>query len=324
MPTILAFPDLLEDPLTLRPLFNKHLLEYRNVWLLSYRNSFNSDHSQSMDAEDLASDVIRFMDKNRITTASLLGAGLGGKIATITGILKYHRITSVVNLDYSPMDLRNHEAFKQLKSAIEATAKIPLTNRAEVEGLIRKVSPDVKLQRLVLKNLAEDEKKKLYWRSGFDELAGSLNNKDERLNFGAFATVGLFPGRNLSLYAERSPWVHMSSNTIPMYKIFPVLYGEYGQFLDHYDTDNHNLHETEHVSSIAKRIFNFYRWFDGVHLLLNHRDEIGRVSVPIRHRSDVPNEHQHLIDEIGDPNIPKMVPVHRHHNWGYGGKNTIP
>ena len=324
MPTIIAFPDLLEDPQSLRPLFNKQLLEHRNVWLLSYRNSFGSDHNDSMDPEELASDVIRFMDKNQITTASLLGAGLGGKIATTAGIFKYHRITSVVNLDYSPMDLRDHLAFQELKSAIDQVSQIPLTTRAEVESKLRQSISNPRTLRTVLKNLAEDEKKNLFWRSGFSQLSKSLNAKDPQQNFGAFPLIGLYPGRAMTLYAERSPWLHMSSNTIPIYKIFPVLYGEYGKFIDHYDTDNHYLHETEHVSSIARRLYNFYRWFDGVHLLLKHRDEVGRVAVPIRHRDEVPAEFRHLIDETGDPNVPKVVPVHRHHNWGYGGKSLLP
>ena len=45
---------------------------------------------------------MRFMDSHKITTASIVGHGFGARIATITGILKYHRITSVVGLDYAP------------------------------------------------------------------------------------------------------------------------------------------------------------------------------------------------------------------------------
>ena len=51
---------------------------------------------------------------------------------------------------------------------------------------------------------------------------------------------------------------------------------------------------------------------------------MGRVAVPIRHREEVPADMRHLIDESGDPNVPKMVPDHRHHNWGYGGKALLP
>ena len=96
--------------------------------------------------------------------------------------------------------------------------------------------------------------------------------------------------------------------------MFPILLNTYGDFIDHIDTDNHWLHETEHVRNISRRIFNFYRWYDGVHPLLADRSEIGKVSLPIRHRSYVDKEH---LDEVGDPLRPKAIPLHTHHNWSY-------
>jgi pimeloyl-ACP methyl ester carboxylesterase len=317
MPTIIAFPDLLENPEALRPLFNKKLLDFRNVWLLSYRNSWNSDFNPSMEPEEIANDVIRFMDKNKITTASLIGSGFGGRIAAQTGILKYHRITSVVALDYSPMDLIENQAYKNLKQAIEATSKIHLSDRNSVESQVRKLVNDSKLHKVIMNNLAQDESKSLYWRSAFPELAAAMNDKDSRRNIGKFPLIGIFPGRALFLYAERSQWVHQSSNTIPIYNLFPVLYGEYGKFINHYDTDAHNLYESVHVTSIARKLADFYRWYDGVHLLLRDRSEIGKVSLPIRGRTDLAPNEKNQLDEIGDPTIPKAIPIHRHHNWGY-------
>ena len=322
MPTIIAFPDLLENPESLRPLFNKKLLEVRNVWLLSYRNSWNSDRNESMGPEEVADDVIHFMDKQKITTASLIGSGFGGRIACQTGILKYHRITSVVSLDYSPMDVIDHEVYKELKKAIELVAAIPLTNRAAVENQVRKSISNKGLQKVIMQNLAEGEGKTLYWRSGFSELVASMNAKDNRKNIGKFPIVGVFPGRALFLYAERSRWVHQSSNTIPMYNLFPVLHGNYGLSINHYDTDCHNLHESEHVTSIGRKLFEFYRWFDGVHLLLRDRSEIGKISLPIRGRTELLGNEKQYLDEIGDPSTPKMIPVHRHHNWGYSSDKT--
>jgi len=127
MPTVIAFPDLLDDPESLAPYFNnKTFRDNRNLWLLSYRNSFGSDRCDTMSPKALADDVIRFMDSKKLTTASLFGHGFGAKIASLTGILKYHRITSVIGIDYSPMDYSKHEAWIELKSAIESAAAIDL------------------------------------------------------------------------------------------------------------------------------------------------------------------------------------------------------
>lgn len=62
MPNVLAFGDLLEQPENLRPLFNKTFLENRNVWFVNYRNTFGASRHESMSAEEIADDVIRFMD----------------------------------------------------------------------------------------------------------------------------------------------------------------------------------------------------------------------------------------------------------------------
>lgn len=318
MPTVIAFPDLLEDPRSLMPLFNSTFTDYRNLWLLSYRNSWNSDRSDSMEPERVADDVINFMDTRRITTASLLGHGYGAKIATQTGVLKYHRITSVVGLDYSPLDYSNHKAWLELKQAVEFAAGIDLLNKTkdEVDIIIRKGVPHVRLAKNLTANL-EADKEGLHWKSGVRELAKLMNAKDQRENIAKFPLIGCFPGRALFLYAERGEWVHQSSNTLPIYNIFPGLKQSYGTFIDHVDTANHWLHETEHAKSLARRVADFYRWFDGVHPLLKDRSEIGKVAIPVRARSDLTPQEAELLVEEGDPTRPKAFPLHRHHNWGF-------
>lgn len=329
MPTVIAFPDLLDKPESLRPLFNRTFQEYRNLWLLSYRNSWNSDRNDSMSAEELANDVIRFMDHHKITTASLLGHGFGAKVAVVTGILKYHRINSVVSLDYAPLDYTKHAAWLELKKAIEVAAMVDLTSKTkgEIVATLANAVPNKRLLAALISNLDGDEKTGFSWRSGIKELASNFNLKDHRDNIGKFPLIGLYPGRALFLFAERGNWVHQSSNTIPIYNLFPQLLNKYGKFVDHVDTDNHWLHETEHANSLSRRIAEFYKWFDGVHPLLRDRSEIGKVSIPIRGRSDLTAEEEKWLDEAGDPTRPKMVPIHRHHNWAYASpadKVSIP
>lgn len=179
MPTVIAFPDLMDDPETLTPYFNKTFRENRNVYLLSYRNSFGSDRCDTMTPQGLADDVIRFMDSQKLTTASLFGHGFGAKIASITGILKYHRITSVVGIDYSPMDYTNHDAYKELKLAVENAARIDLTqSREQIEAAIKGCSENPALVKIIKRNLAGDEKEGFYFKSGMEELAVNMNLKD--------------------------------------------------------------------------------------------------------------------------------------------------
>lgn len=93
--------------------------------------------------------------------------------------------------------------------------------------------------------------------------------------------------------------------------------------MDHYDTSNHWLHETEHAKTISRRIGQFYKWYDGVDLQLNDRSEIGKLAVPVRSRESLTEEEMKELVEVGNPQIPKIVPIHRHHNWAYNRENNF-
>lgn len=192
MPTVLAFPDLLENPTNLLPLFNKTFFENRNVWFLSYRNSWRSDRHTSMEAEELANDVIRFMDQNRITMASVLGHGFGARVATITGVLKFHRITSVVALDYSPQDYTRHACWLELKNAVElaSTLNLEKLTKSEAQSVILRYVENRRLAVNLINCIEGEAKGELKWRAGIKELAINMNSKDERSNIGKFPLIG--------------------------------------------------------------------------------------------------------------------------------------
>ena len=68
----------------------------RDVHLLNYRNFGNSDHHDSFDMHDLVNDIIRYMDKNFITMATIGGHGFGAKVATVTASNHLDRFTGVM------------------------------------------------------------------------------------------------------------------------------------------------------------------------------------------------------------------------------------
>lgn len=63
------------------------------MWILNSRNFGNSDRNESFDLEDQANDVVRFMYQNKISTATLGGHGIGGKIALAAGCYHIDRVT---------------------------------------------------------------------------------------------------------------------------------------------------------------------------------------------------------------------------------------
>ena len=136
------------------------------------------------------------MDSKKITTASLFGHGFGAKIASITGILKYHRITSVIGIDYSPQDMTKHDAWIELKSAVESAAAIDLhQSEAAIRAAIKECSDNARLNKAIANNLEGSEADGFHWNSGMQELAHNMNLKDMDENLGRWPMIGLFPGR---------------------------------------------------------------------------------------------------------------------------------
>ena len=87
LPTMIWLPELTEPAENFRPFFAERknkVLDVRNVWLLNYRNQGGSDHHASYDMEDIAADIIRFMDERQITMATIGGHGFGAKVGPTT------------------------------------------------------------------------------------------------------------------------------------------------------------------------------------------------------------------------------------------------
>ena len=121
MPTLIWLPDMCEDAANFESFFNdptNKCKKVRNIWLLNYRNQGNSDHHDSYSMDEMSNDIIRFMDDNQITMATIGGHGFGAKVATATATSNLERFTGVMALDGGPIDHTHHEAYKELKGYV--------------------------------------------------------------------------------------------------------------------------------------------------------------------------------------------------------------
>lgn len=60
-------------------------------------------------------------------------------------------------------------------------------------------------------------------------------------------SYGLWPGNALALFAANSRWIHLATNTLPFYNVFPRLQGQFPGDInihasDCYSPMNHWLH----------------------------------------------------------------------------------
>lgn len=118
-PTLIWLPDLIEPAENFEKFFTRptnKVTKVRNVWLLNYRNFGSSDHHSSFDLNDFSKDIVRFMDQEEITMATIGGHGFGAKVATVTAINNMNRFTGVMCLEGGPVDHTYHEPYVELKN----------------------------------------------------------------------------------------------------------------------------------------------------------------------------------------------------------------
>jgi pimeloyl-ACP methyl ester carboxylesterase len=87
----------------------------------------------------MSNDIVRFMDENKITMASIGGHGFGAKVATATAISNHNRFTGVICLDGGPLDHTYYESYQELVSYVEACRNMKIENMNGAEAL-KKVS----------------------------------------------------------------------------------------------------------------------------------------------------------------------------------------
>lgn len=230
LPTMIWLPELVEPAENFKTFFTdpkNKICDVRNVWLLNYRNQGGSDHHESYDMDCISNDIIRFMDEKKITMATIGGHGFGAKVAAATAINNMDRFTGVISLEGGPIDHRFHEAYQELASYIQFAASLKLSHMDSASAIkaIEKGIPCAKWQSIFKQNL-ETKGDKPSWKFNAADL--SANTKKNRPDVAVWdESYGLWPGQALALFASDSRWVHLATNTLPFYNVFPRLQGEF-------------------------------------------------------------------------------------------------
>lgn len=314
LPNLIFFPEMCDPVVNWTKFFadpDNQILNQRNVWLLNPRNFGNSDRHESFDLNDMADDVIRFMYENKISTATLAGHGFGGKLALAVGCYHAERVTGVVSIDSAPLDQRYHEAFREFREYIDFCSHLDLSmSRPDVEHLLKKHIADPKWRAIFTQNIKRVQDK-LQWDFEMNYLARNiLFNKSDSL--GAWSEKhGLYTGRVRFIFPEYSRWVHMNTNTLPMLKV-AVRCGGFGRDIFALQGDenplNHWMYEFDEQSfALSRKMNQFFKLYDGVHVLLQDRTEVGNYFVPDRFGTR--NDSNHLYGSYS--------PAHLHHNWRF-------
>ncbi len=179
--------------------FGRDTSEFFPVHLLDLRNHGKSFHSAGMSHDDLARDILNYMDYHNIEKAHLLGHSLGGKAVMQFAINTPNKVEKLVVVDIAPKAYPPHHQgiFKALHSIDFNT----VTSRSEVEALLAHYIHERAVIQFLTKNLYWTDEKKLNWRFNLQVLSDEYTTAvANTIRFGTFTGETLFIAGEKSNY----------------------------------------------------------------------------------------------------------------------------
>ncbi|MEN2436244.1 alpha/beta fold hydrolase [Weeksellaceae bacterium A-14] len=180
--------------------FGKEMSEYFPVHLLDLRNHGKSFHTEEMSHDDLAHDILHYMEHYGLGTVNLLGHSLGGK-AVMQFAVKYPvKVNRLVVVDISPKAYPPHH--QGIFKALESVSFDQVRSRQDVEKVLSEYIHERSVIQFLMKNIYWTEDKKLNWRFNLKTL------HEHYTDFVANAIkFGVFSGPTLFVSGEKSNYI---------------------------------------------------------------------------------------------------------------------
>ncbi|MEH6444058.1 MAG: alpha/beta fold hydrolase [Oceanospirillaceae bacterium] len=127
------------------------------------RNHGRSPHSNIMNYQVMADDIIELLDELEIPAASIIGHSMGGKVAMQIALQYPDRVHKLVVVDISPVSYpttHHDEIFKGLTAINLET----LNSRTAANEILQAYVTDPDIRSFLLKNLYRNEDKAFKWR----------------------------------------------------------------------------------------------------------------------------------------------------------------
>ena len=308
-------PELIEPAANFRSFFDtprSKILANRNVWLLDYRNQGESDHHHSYDMWDMSDDIIRFMNDNQISLATIGGHGYGAKVAAATAINHMDRFTGLIQYEGGPLNHKYYEAYHELSDNIKFANSLNL-NDHDVNSAFKAIDDNITCKKwaAIFKQVINDEGQSLKWNVNIAAMCADVS-KSTSWTANWPHSYGLWPGQTLAIFAAHSKWVHLSTNTLAFYNVMPRLQNEFPQKITTWAENlegpaTHWMHNEPEADPqlLQARMARWLRFHDGVNVLLSDRNEVGNTFIPERG----------LCPNAGVPG--EAIPEHVHHNYMY-------
>ena len=186
----------------------KRFGEFYTVYCLDLRNHGNSPHDDDTSFEAMASDIIEFMDRKNIETATIMGHSLGGKVAMQVALTFPTRVSKLIVGDIAPVEYPHHH--NRIFDGLNAVSHADVASRKEAEKILADYVDIPAVRLFLLTNLSRQADKSLAWRINVAGLSNGYENIAKKPHGSPYMGPTLFIRGALSDYVrpEYSPAIH--------------------------------------------------------------------------------------------------------------------
>ncbi len=177
-------------------------MEGFEVFVVDQRNHGQSPHSENFNYLALTDDLFDFIDEHEIEDPIIIGHSMGGKVAMRFALENPHLVKKLVVVDitlkaYGPRD--NHKSILKAMKAVDLKS---INNRREVEEVLTRYIPEIRIRQFILKNLHRKDKNEYEWRINIDGLEKNIDQM-----FDAIDTIVKFEKPTLFIKGGASDYI---------------------------------------------------------------------------------------------------------------------
>ena len=138
---------------------SKQLSEYFSVFGIDLRNHGESPHNENLNYSVMAQDIAQLLDDLGLSSASIIGHSMGGKVAMELALCSPERVDKMVVVDIAPVEYS--EGGDGHLSAIEGMKGLDLSavkSRRDAEAFLEGYIEDEITRKFILTNLVSQNK----------------------------------------------------------------------------------------------------------------------------------------------------------------------
>lgn len=192
----------------------RQLAGHYRVIVPDLRNHGDSPHAADCSFAALAADVSGLLDRFGLSSPTLVGHSMGGKVAMHLALTVPERVARLVVVDIAPVAYAHD--FENVLSAFRAVDLATIGSRADADAQMRAAMPMGGVRAFLLQNLVRRDGA-WGWRVNLDALAAA---QSQVTGFPDYPASTAYGGPTCFIYGDRSDYVKPSYHPV-MQGLFP-------------------------------------------------------------------------------------------------------